>query len=562
MKIKSNVLIHSLILFFFLLFFALVYKPILQGHYFYRDDYLRIWTSPWVKNTNQTFVSYAHLMPGEGRPLNLLLNHVIFNKYINSLKSYEAANTVRIIGIIGVGLLAYVLYLIFKANRFRTDHAILLSILICTLPPFQVYLGWIICLVDIYSVLLSALSFLVLFKTVFKEDRVKKANVVIAVTISIILFVASLCIYQPTATTYWALAIIPLIMIKNEDLTKKWHLPFIIYFSTGFVSMIIYFSIIKIFNLLLNINFQGRGSLIHGAVNIYHRLIWFINYPLYKALSLWIIIYCTKEVKLFVSMVILSGILYGLSRTVLQVTVEKKGLHLLLNLLCKYLLIIVVILLSYTAHLATVGSTAYYANGVTYNAEAAFRTLAALEIVVLLLFYWGLMNTAEFIKTVLNLSADLQNKIVTIGLVILTVVVSLLANHNVDKYFVKHNTNEFRYVKDIIQRYGVSKLSNNSIIYINSASMPRIKGGGDIHFIYDDFYNRSSVGAMTKLALYELGVNSDISIVNIRNVDPETGEPIEKHDKRYKRLPEDDTLLKIDMTKMNVEETYNLIFYE
>jgi hypothetical protein len=553
MKIKSTILIHSAILVFFLLFFALVYKPITQGHYFWGDDYLRIWTSPWVENTNQTYVSYAHVIPAEGRPINLLYNHVVFNKYINSLKSYEAANTVRIIGIISVGLLAYVLYVIFKANKFRTDHAFLLSILICTLPAFQVYLGLLICLVNIYSVLLSALSFLVLFKAVFKEPRVKKATVAIAVPISIILFVASLCIYQPTALTYWALAVIPLIMMKNEDFIKKWYLPFIIYFSTGFVSMLIYFKIIKIFNLLLNIEFQSRGTLIHGAVNIYHRLIWFIIYPLYNSTNLWNIY--TKEVKLFVIMVIFTGILYGLSRIVLQ-SIVKKELNPLLNLLCKYLLIVVVIPLSYIAHLATVGNP----YGLLYVLE--FRTLAALQIVVLLLFYWGLMNTSEFFKTVLNLSAHLQNKIVTIGLVILTVAASLLANHNVDKYFAKHQTNEYRYVKDIIQRYGVSKLSKDSKIYVKSANRVRIKGGGEFHLQYGEFYRRAPVIPMIKLVLYELGINSDISIVDIRNITDDTGEFIEEHDKRYQRLPEDENILKIDMTKMSVKETYSLIYYD
>ncbi len=221
MEIKSNKFIHSSILLFFLLFFALVYKPIIQGHYFYGDDYMRIWTSPWVEDTNQSYASYSNLIPAEGRPLHLLYNHIIFNKYINSLKSYDAANTVRIVGIIGVGLLSYVLFVFFKANKLRTSHAILLSILICTLPPIQVYLGWLISLVDIYSILLSTLSLLILFKAVFKEDSFKKTDVVVAIPISMVLLITSLCIYQPTAVVYWALAIIPITMANNEDFLKR-----------------------------------------------------------------------------------------------------------------------------------------------------------------------------------------------------------------------------------------------------------------------------------------------------------------------------------------------------
>jgi uncharacterized membrane protein (DUF485 family) len=205
--------------------------------------------------------------------------------------------------------------------------------------------------------------------------------------------------------------------------------------------------------------------------------------------------------------------------------------------------------LSHIAHIITVGGSS--------DIIPAFRTLAALEIVILLLFYWGLMNIAEFIKTVLNLSTDVQNKIVTIGLVILTVVSAFLANHNIDKYFVKHNTNEYMYVKDIIQKYGISKLSKDSIIYAKTARLPSLKNGRDIRSVYGEFYRTSSVSVMTKLALYELGIDSDISIVIIHNYDPITGEPIDEHDKRYKRLPEDQNVLKIDMAKMNIKETYD-----
>lgn len=556
MKNKSNLLIHSAVLVFFLLFFALVYKPLIKGHYFYGDDYLRIWTYPFEANTTQSYLSRSKLMMPEGRPLTVLYEFVIFNNYINSLKSYKAANTVRIIGIISIGLLAYVLYVIFKANKFRTDHAFLLSILVCTLPAFQLYLGWLICLVSIYSVLLSALSFLVMSKAVFQEEGLKKTNVAIAVPISVILLVASLCIYQPTALTYWSFALIPLITIKNEDFVKKWRLPFLIYFSSGFISLFIYFKIIKIFNMLLHIEFQDRGKLIHGIVNIYHRLIWFIKHPLFNSLNLWNIYH--KEVMLFVSMVIFAGMLFVLGRTVSQ-AIAKKELNSLLNLLCRYSLVLVIIPLSYIAHLATVGNTATYSKGIVYVLE--FRTLAALNIVILLLFYWGLMNTAEFFKNATNLSAHLQNKIVTIALLILTVPASLLANHNVDKYFVKHLTNEYSYAREIVQRYGVSKLSKDSTIYVKSALIPNLIGGGEVHLVYGEFYRRSPVIPMIKLVLYELGIDPDMSIVDIRNID-DKGEPIEEHDKRYQRFPEDENILKIDMTKMSVKETYPLIYYD
>lgn len=529
---NSYILLHSAIFIFFILFCLLLYYPVIQGHYFFGEDYGRIWTSAWDGVSKQSYVSYTRTLPVEGRPLHTLSLYIIFNKYINSLKSYEAAGTVRFIGVIGVGLLAYILFLIFKENSFRTGHAFLLSILICTLPPFHLYVGRLICVVFVYSVLLSSLSALIMFKTVFKENREKPANIVIAVSAAIILFIMSLCIYQPTATTYWAFAVIPLIMIKDEGFIKRWRLPFTIYFTAGFASMIIYFGMIKIINLLMKIQLQARGAFLHRPVDIYDKLIWFVKYPLYTASNLWNVLR-TKDVALFVSVVILVGFLYGVWRVLLQIKAEKKGVNLLFNLLCRYLLILIVIPLSYISSLLV--------KGLSVGQDLPnHRTLIGPEIIVLLLFYWGLMNISEIFKSVLNFSADLKNKIITVGLVILTAGAAFTANQNVDKYIVKRHSGELKYVRDIIQGYGVSNLSKVSKIYIITFDNVWLK----YYSIYHEFGAHSAVGrlgsiSLVKMALYELGINSDIPI-----------EYIKLFDEPEKQLPEDKNALFIDMRKL------------
>ena len=95
MKTHSNILIHSAIFSFFLLLFLLVYAPITQGHYFYGEDYVFLWSSEWPGITTQSYDSYAHVLHNEGRPLWTVYIFTIFQKYINALKSYEAANTIQ-----------------------------------------------------------------------------------------------------------------------------------------------------------------------------------------------------------------------------------------------------------------------------------------------------------------------------------------------------------------------------------------------------------------------------------------------------------------------------------
>lgn len=133
------------------------------------------------------------------------------------------------------------------------------------------------------------------------------------------------------------------------------------------------------------------------------------------------------------------------------------------------------------------------------------RYLIGLEIILLLLFYWGLINIIDIFKSVFNISANLQMKIITIGLIILTIASTSLANHNVDKYFA--NKGELIYTKNVIQEYGISKLSNTSTIYIITPSERT-----PYEFSLHTTAAQDALVSMARLALYELGVNSDIPI--------------------------------------------------
>ncbi len=494
MKTKTNILLYSAILLLLVIILLLTYAPVFQGHYLYAEDYFYIWAGGEKTVNNKTYAEHLHKIEWEGRPLETLYTYLIFNKYINPLQSIEAANSARLIGVVGTGLLAYVLFLIFKANRFRTDHAFLLSILICTLPPIQTYVGRVYTVIFVYSVLLSALSALILFKAVFREDRKNTAHIIISVLIAMILFIISLNVYQPTAMTYWALAVIPLIMIRDEDFTKKRFLFFIIYFSTGFVSMLIYMGITKIIGLQLNTPLSSRGTFIHRS-EIYDRIIWFINYPLYGALNLWNI-FPVKKVALFVGILIVSGMLYCFGRAVFQIIVENKRWILLL----RYLIIPPLIPLSFLPNILTTN----------LNSVPLHRYLIALEISLLLLLYWSLIKTTDIFRSLLNFSADLQKKIISIGLIILTVITVFHANHNVKKYFSDLHTNELRYTKNIVQEFGISNLSKVSYILVIRP---------DKHSLYEFgvLSSLSDVGSvsMVKLSLYELGINLDIPVLSI-----------------------------------------------
>jgi hypothetical protein len=523
----NNYLRHFAIFLFIILSLFLVYAPAFQGHYVFGEDYWGLWTSKWPLLGKKSFISFIHDFPFEGRPLKDLYLYVIYLKYINPLKTLDAANTVRFVNIIAVGLLACILYLIFKVNKFKTLHAILLSILICTLPPFQTYVGRICCGAFTYSAFFSALAALILFITVFKKDR-KIGNMVIGVLMATVLLTIALNFYQSAAMTYWALALVPLMILKDEDFIKRWTIPFIIYFFTGLISILLYYIIIKIMLFLIDfttVTFTQRGSVI--TINeIYPKVIDFINYPLYTALNLWNI-FPDRIVGLSVSIGILAGILYGFGRVLSNVITGKNDKKILFNSLCRYSPILIILPLSYLPNIAIKEG---------FNVMIPkFRTLIGLETTVVLLLYWGLfINIPDLFRSFLNFSLNLRDKLITFGLIILTMFATFYAYQNINN-FVKLHTGELEYVKNAIQEYGIPTLLKNQKSKICIIISDREATNYHSIFINLTSMWKSSSHKMLNVALYELGIHSEIPTKAYKN---------------YENLPQGDkNKLIIDMRK-------------
>ncbi len=490
----------------------LVYLQVTNGHYFYGEEYVGIWTGKQSLISKKSFIPYMQEVPFEGRPLYTAYFYLTFSKYINSRKSLEAANTVRLVGIISLGMLAYVLYLIFRIHKFGNVEAFLLSILICTLPPFQIYVSRLSCFIFIYSVLLSSISALILFKIMFSEDEITRISKISCIILAIGLLVIALNIYQSTVMVYWAFVLIPLMKLGNEDFSKKkMSLRLALYFSIGFIAMAIYHKMTEIFiaftgDMFRN-SFQRRGVFISFTISdIKSEIIEFINYPFFTALNLWNL-FPSLEIGLCVGIIILTGLSFSFVSALLQPTTKKQRVNSLFNLFYKYAFALVVLPLSYMPFII-----------IRENLSIMIpkhRSIIGVIVAVFLLFYWGLRNTGVLIGTVFNFSKKMQQKILIISLVILTVITTLLANSNVERYFVKLRTNELQYIKDVIQEHTVSTQTNITEIYVIPSDRNILNFFSE--FLYLASMTRESLISMTRLALYELGMESDIPIMIYMN---------------------------------------------
>lgn len=130
----SKLLSNIGLLISFLLVFTITYLPVIQTNYLLFDDYNWIWLY-------QEHNKLLNVISGDGRFLEKYLMYIIYGS-LNYFQSLNFARVLRFVGIILLALTAYILTVIFKTNRIKTKYAFIGSILICTLPAFQLYVSW------------------------------------------------------------------------------------------------------------------------------------------------------------------------------------------------------------------------------------------------------------------------------------------------------------------------------------------------------------------------------------------------------------------------------------
>jgi hypothetical protein len=382
-----------------------VYAPVIQKNFFYEQDKAYLGTQGDPAN-------YLDLMKKEGR----VINYIGLFYIASHIKSSNSTKAVRLIGVIGMALFASVMWETFKRFGFRSDHAFLMSALICTLPAMQISFLWINCITYIYGAWLASLSGLIIFNVLRNEENKGRTYKIIGVVASIILLVISLSIYQSTAMMYWAIGVIFCLTADNYDFLKKYWRLLVKYFLVGFISIIIYYIIfIKIVPLAMNVPIE-RASLI-PIHRIPVKLAKFIMIPLKNALNLWNV-YPTFTLAIFVSVIIF----YGIKLNLLP-ELKEKNQFLASKYLQKYYVIFVLLILSYLPSLI-VPETAYY-----------YRTLLPFGAALSILFCFALINIAEFDGFVPKFSAESRKTFITVLLTVLVIITAIMSHYNAINWF-------------------------------------------------------------------------------------------------------------------------------
>ncbi len=517
-KNLSRILLYLVILFSFFGIFILTYLPVIQFNYLFMDDYAFVKTdADHEKSLYEEIIDRSR----DGKLIYGIFLHAISN-YIK----YD--NLIRLLGIIGLSFLSFVIYAFLGIYQIKKIHAFIISILVCTLPSFQLFVAWMVTFPYIYSAILSFTAGLILFKVLSNKDNGGLRHQASSFFIIIVLLVTALHIYQPTAMFYWAMGIIPLLVLKDEDFKDGWRLPFIAFFLTGVVSLAIYFLSVKILHHIFSVGFPGRGKLI-AITNIPLKLNWFIHCPFNYALNLWNI-FPTYKIAGVVGIIIIGIFLSNF----LQVLKKEKWRSLLWNHCQKIILIIIILFLSYLPNLLIVDNIPVY------------RTLVSLETAICFLLYFGFVSLSDFFRFIPGFSPHIKDRAITTFLLILAVIAIYHSHNNINDFAILQ-TNELKYVKSAISKYGISQLSNISEIYIRKPDEKKIIEKG---FLYDEFGKPTSSfrwGAphVVRVALHDLGIKSDI-IGNIKITQVASDESIQ----------EGKNILVIDMTKFDFLSNY------
>jgi hypothetical protein len=138
---------------------CVIYSPVLQVDYLYWDDYI-FFTRP--KGWTLTVIELPHARPLLGVFVDLLNTGVV-----------AGAGTKRLVSVLGLGLLACLVYAWLRKYGLHVLTAGLLSLSLCSLPAFQSTASYLTLTGSIYAAVFSCLAVHVCFHDDASPDSPK-----------------------------------------------------------------------------------------------------------------------------------------------------------------------------------------------------------------------------------------------------------------------------------------------------------------------------------------------------------------------------------------------------
>lgn len=378
------------LIFFILL--TLTYLPILQTHYLHTDDFF------WSKWGEWNLKAMMAFMNPIGRPLGAFV-YYLFSQISEFRHTYLA----RLFAVLNVSVIAYLLFDHLKRIKVPNAVSFLLSLLVVTLPPFQIFVSYVSTIPHGLSVLFSLLAYL---------NWRKKF-------LSIFLLFIAFCFNQVGALFFivaWATELVQVdpkklkTWLKHEG--KKSALTFL-----GGLS--IYYVVFRVYIATSKVAIGGKYDPTVFVVNYGQRAAWFWEGALFEASNLWNL---EPGLTIPLSLFFVFAVSWGFEA-------RKGGIASLV----KAVLLLLCLPIGFAVSLASSGPSLEY------------RTYPVLSALCLLIpFLWAEKNSREEKKT---------SESFVLLLLIVCVLGMVRANKTVHQFFAFPDTLEFRYVRNQVRNY-------------------------------------------------------------------------------------------------------------
>lgn len=212
-----------------------------------------------------------------GRPLYALLMNVT----MPHVATIEDLRWLRFVGLVGLAALALMLYLMLRRVGVGEIPALLIPLVLCSLPPYEVWISWAICAFFPWAAALSGAAFLV------AEEALRRRTTWhgrMLAPVAFLLLLLSALIYQPALLVFLVFVAISLLCHKDSLLTTSVHLGI----SVAMLLLVIGLDALAaklLPRLLYGQAFGGARTELTGTP--LDKIIWFIHEPLLDSFNLW-----------------------------------------------------------------------------------------------------------------------------------------------------------------------------------------------------------------------------------------------------------------------------------
>lgn len=341
----------------------LTYSSAVWSAYLFTDDYL------FGENFDRTFFTNS------GRALQGWAFQLLPSP-TGDLTIYRPFRAVAAAALAGLCGLMYWHLRSWNADR-RLNLAA--ALLLAALPSSQILVGWLTCWTNLPAALASACAATLTLNAFLRPWRRWRHWACLAVALA--LHVAALFVYQPAAMWFWVPVLFPLLSDKYLTDSRRRHAVWA-GMLWGLVGVGCFFVFFKLQMSLSGVQPSARTAL---ATNWCQKLSFFLEYPLVRGLGLWEI-YHGKGVAGAIALTIGWGALASARRLSRATAARGADIAAARRLMLeKGVLVAGILALSYLPCLATAENW------------PSFRSLTALTAVVLLLWFWSVLQIASLV---------------------------------------------------------------------------------------------------------------------------------------------------------------------